>query len=323
MSVFDRQRGGKLESIEDALVLVQSSGKFKVLRTVEGYEFPGSANQFPSEEIQVVVILDTETTGPEHNNDLLQLSMIKISFHAPTGTILSIDGEFNQFNDPGYPVPEEITSLTGITTEMVRGKSLDMASLGSFIDQVDLFIAHKAEYDRMVCEASIQNTYVDWTNTKWACSLSEIDWKALGYTSAKLDYLLFKHGFVYDAHRADIDCRALLVLLDQQHDNAPLMKRLHESSTKETHKIWAIGAPFEFKDILRSRGYVWGDGVTSKYKAWSKVVDAAHHQEELAFLNDHIYNARGGGPVVESFNAYTRYSTLNEGNPLKSRLAPS
>ncbi|MFL9611153.1 3'-5' exonuclease [Methylobacillus sp. Pita2] len=317
MGVFDRQ------SISAAIKAIEATGNFKVLKTVEGHVFPqvDDRGNFAPGDLQVGAIVDTETTGPDHGNDLLQLSMIKFTYLASTGEVVSIDGHFNQFNDPGYPIPQEIIALTGITDDMVAGKAVDMEALQDFIQGIDLTVAHKASYDRMVVEQSFSSLRDEWINTRWACSLQEIDWKALGFGSAKLDYLLFKHGYTYDAHQADVDCKALLLLLTLQHDGKPLLKSLHDSSAQDSHDIWAVGAKFDAKDQLKARGYQWNDGVTTKFKAWKKSVSASELAEELEFLKT-IYMGNGE-PVIETQTAYTRYSVLADGPQPSRTVSPA
>jgi hypothetical protein len=48
---------------------------------------------------------------------------------------------------------------------------------------------------------------------QFACTLEDINWYARGYDPRKLDYLNFKLGYFYEAHRAGVDCDALLNLL--------------------------------------------------------------------------------------------------------------
>jgi hypothetical protein len=44
----------------------------------------------------------------------------------------------------------------------------------------------------------------------WACSRSDIDWKAEGIRSSALEFVAYSLGFFHDGHRAASDCRATL-----------------------------------------------------------------------------------------------------------------
>lgn len=54
---------------------------------------------------------------------------------------------------PGTPIPDDITKLTGITDAMVAGQVIDMAELRAVIEPADLVNAHNAPFDRPFCEA--------------------------------------------------------------------------------------------------------------------------------------------------------------------------
>ena len=71
--------------------------------------------------------------------------------------------------------------------------------------------------------------------------------------------------------------------------------------------MWAEGAPFEQKDVLKGRGYRWSGGEDGRPRAWW--VDLAEEalEEEVSFLREHVY----GGPVDplrRRISAYDRYS---------------
>ncbi len=49
----------------------------------------------------------------------------------------------------------------------------------------------------------------------WACSRSDIDWKAEGIRSSALEFVAYSLGFFHDGHRAASDCQATLHALAQ------------------------------------------------------------------------------------------------------------
>lgn len=63
-------------------------------------------------------VFDTETTGLSPvESDIIQFSAVKCELVDGT---YQITNEFNTYINPGYPIPTEITGLTGITDEMVK-----------------------------------------------------------------------------------------------------------------------------------------------------------------------------------------------------------
>ena len=74
-----------------------------------------------------------------------------------------------------------------------------------------------------------------------------------------------------------------------------------------TQRIWAVGAPFDSKDILRARGYRWNDGNEGRYKAWYGDVSLADYEEECQFLKSEIYQKKINLPVTK-ITAKERFS---------------
>lgn len=76
-----------------------------------------------------VIVFDTETTGfSPVDNDIIEFSAIK--YAVKEGKFLKVD-ELDLFINPGYPIPQEITDITGITDAKVKDApySLDAARI--------------------------------------------------------------------------------------------------------------------------------------------------------------------------------------------------
>jgi len=299
--------------LEEALRIVAGNPDYQIIKRVDqNIEFSGAIldGKLYDHAIASGIILDTETTGVDEDGEIIQLSMIKYDYHIETGSVIAITDTYNQYNQPSKPISPEITALTGITNEMVAGHKFDQNKIAEFMIDVDLHIAHKADFDRPMMERNLKDITLHLVPQRWACSLQEIDWASLGFGTAKLDYLLFRSGYFYEAHRSDIDCLALLTLLDQEVDGKRHMRRLHESAEKNSYEIWAIGAPYSVKDDLKARGYKWNDGTTTDHKAWSIVVNNDEdYAIEMKYLEKEVYR-RPNVPLVDKFYAATRYSTF-------------
>ena len=50
--------------------------------------------------------------------------MVKFDY-VGDGRIVGVRDVFTSFNEPSIPIPAEVTSLTGITDEMVAGQRID------------------------------------------------------------------------------------------------------------------------------------------------------------------------------------------------------
>lgn len=253
------------------------------------------------------VILDVETSGLDNGKDvILELGLVagRFALGGAREVICSIDAVHSLYQDPGFPIPAEITELTGITDEMVAGKSIDPDLVAGVMQRSTLVIAHNAGFDRPFIEnwisASGHEPLQEALQAPWMCTMKDIPWRDLGFKNSRsLEVLLLEHGYFYEAHRASVDALATAFLLLI---NELALKSLLASGRARTCQVSAVGAPFEVKDALKARGYAWdSDG-----KVWSTTVVEGALDEEKAFL-DQLYagGARRAGVLTQ--NARQRY----------------
>jgi DNA polymerase-3 subunit epsilon len=250
------------------------------------------------------VVLDTETTGFEVENDrVIELGMLLFEFDPISGAIHQVLEVFDELEDPGFEIPPASIAVHHITDDMVRGKRIDDARVAGFLKNVDVVIAHNASFDRPFVEAR----WPVFETLNWGCSIKDIDWREEGFGSAKLEYLLSIQGFFYEAHRAETDCWALIALLNQvlpQSQQTALLALL-EKLNQAQQKVYAINSPFETKDMLKARGYRWSPDL----RCWSRVLASAPDmQQELSWLKKNVYGDRNARVEVESLGGRVRYS---------------
>jgi DNA polymerase III subunit epsilon len=251
-----------------------------------------------------VLVLDTETTGLSHQVDrIIELAMLMVSVDSLTGLPFGPVELFEGFEDPGMPIPAIAREVTGITDDMVRGARLDDAAVASLVGRADLVIAHNAGFDRPFVEAR----FPDFVGKAWGCSFKDIDWKAAGAESLKLGALAADAGWFYDAHRAQVDCHALLQVLARPVGDAGMtgLGQLITAASQPSYKLSATGSPFESKDVLKGRGYRWD----AETKVWScSVGDEAALEAELAWLAQAVYGGRHATVDVERLDGHSRYA---------------
>ena len=287
---------------ESLAQILDAHPDFRVLRRLQ------PARQFghkaPREAVRRVAVLDTETTGLDARRDrIIELAMVLVDVDVTTGKAVKVVEVFDELEDPGMPIPEAARRVTGITDEMVSGKRLDDEKVRALLSGVELVIAHNARFDRGFVEAR----FPFFAEVPWACSVSEVDWQAEGRGSAKLEFLAYELGFFYDAHRAEMDCHALLAVLA-----APLpqsgetgLKVLWGKAQRVTHRVMATGSPFESKDVLKERGYRWD----AERKVWHTTVsDDLALTAECEWLKAHVYKGRSARLDVERVTALERHS---------------
>ena len=169
---------------------------------------------------------------------------------------------------------------------------------------MDLVIAHNAGFDRPFVEARLGG----FRELKWACSFADIPWKAQGRKSAKLESLAQDMGWFYDAHRAEMDCHALLAVLAVHLPQRPHTGLAHlvEQADKPSYRLMATHAPYDAKDALKARGYRW----SADQKVWhTRVDDSKTLQAEFDWLKEHAYHQRSVVVQFEKLDALVRYST--------------
>lgn len=188
---------------------------------------------------------------------------------------------------------------------MLAGQVIDAEDVAQFVAPVSLVIAHNAAFDRRFLER-----FTEVFKTKpWACSLSQVDWAAEGYEGTKLGYLAQAAGFFYDRHRATHDCLATVELLAMRLPRSGVtgLSALLSGARSVNWRIWAENAPFEFKDVLKGRGYRWNGDPGTQPRAWYIDVFDAQRETEVSFLQKEIYQ-REVTPLMRRIDAYDRFS---------------
>ena len=70
----------------------------------------------------VAAVVDVETTGTNPESDkIIELGICLFEYDRQSGRIYRVLGSSEWLEDPGSPIPPEITNITGITDEMVAG----------------------------------------------------------------------------------------------------------------------------------------------------------------------------------------------------------
>jgi len=282
---------------------LEASGAYRVLRRLEPRPvIEGWTPAMRREDEKIGIILDTETTGLDAEiEEIIELGMVMFTYG--TDGIRDVVKVFSKLREPKAPIRPEITRITGITDEMVAGRSIDPAEVAAFIAPADLVIAHNAKFDRPFCERFAPG----FDAKAWACSVAEVDWAGLGFEGSKLTYLVGQCGLFHNGHRAVDDCHALLeVLAFEREAGGSAFPRLVASAERRRCRIFAIGSPFELKDALKARGYRWNDGNDGRPKSWWTEVDEDAYQAECRFLTEEIYR-RDCDPLVQWLTALERY----------------
>ena len=290
------------EIYEDLADFLEASGDFRILRRLKPMQFQVQAEAGPTWQ---GVVVDVETTGLDAAEDeIIELAMLPFRYDAQ-GRIVEVGEAWEGLRQPARPIAAEASVIHGLTDEKVSGRSIDPEEVARFFEPADLIVAHNAGFDRPFLERFCPS-FVD---KAFACSMTQIDWVGEGHEGVKLGYLAADHGFFHDRHRALNDCLATLELLSRPLRNSGVlaMAAMLAQARRPMWRIWATGAPFDRKDILKGRGYRWHDSGSRGARAWYIDVSDEDCGAELAYLEREIF----GGPrvlVPQRLDAHDRFS---------------
>ena len=262
------------------------------LRHVEAMTFPEVTDPVRIANAEDGILLDVETTGVDTAKDLvIQLAMRKFRFDAQG--IISVGEVFDQLNDPGIPIPPEVTKLTRITDEDVKGRLITEDSVREFVgENVRMVLCHNAGFDRKMVERAFPTAGFE--DLRFDCSLTQVNWLMRGNNGRSLELLAMRAGFVYGSHNAlnDINVMPFVLNRDDPEMGTPFAEMAIKGDAPHILLV-AEGSAFSTKDILKANGYVWSaDGVDAcGYKAWFKVLDDDPEilALEATFLKEKVY----------------------------------
>jgi len=283
-------------TLDDALALIGASPDHRVLRRIR-MDHNGEDARPSDTTFHRGLLVDVETTGLDYTKDkVIELGVVPFTYDG-AGSIWSVGAPFHSYNDPGRPIPPEMTKINLITDEMVAGKSIDADSLAGFAKGTNLVIAHHAEFDRPFCEG----VWPGFAELPWACSMEQVPWAEEGIEGRKLTYIASSLGYFYDAHVAVNDCRAAVFLLSLKLPSGRTgLSHLLDRALTNSRRVWAVESPFDTKDVLKARGYRWNDGEDGRYKAWHREIWEVDLPAESKFLRDHIYRRPNGSSGARS-----------------------
>lgn len=154
--------------------------------------------------------IDVETTGLLAAEDRIT-EVGACLYDWASGTPLVV---LSTFVHPERPIPEEITKLTGITSEMVsdygRPESEVFGDLQYLLGCADYAMAHNAPFDKGFYDAAVVRRGFAPDEKTWLCTKNDIKYPA-EITTRNLCHLAAEHGFSPTfRHRAIFDVMTML-----------------------------------------------------------------------------------------------------------------
>ena len=262
-------------ALEAIAARLEAHASYRVLRAAPPLDLIALSE--PAGPLRVAVIIDTETTGLDRARDaIIDLAMVRVAFD-PAGRIVRIGKLRNWLEDPGRPIPPEVTKLTGITDAQVAGRRIDEREACDLIIAADVVIAHNAAFDAPIVERRLPAI----TGRAWACSSYEVDWPGMGFDGRRLGHLLNQIGLFHQGHRAAADVRALVHLLAHRLPGGEtVLASLVDTASRPTWRLEALGAAYSHKEALKARGYRW----SPSSRVWWTEVSAEALADERRWL---------------------------------------
>lgn len=285
--------------LEALAVRLDASPDYRVLRAVTP---PERLDTLP-DGARIGVYLDLETTGLDHRADrVIELGLVRFAYDLERGTVLGMLDAYDALEDPGRPLPPEITRLTGIDDAMLAGRRIDDERVRTILDGAGLVIAHNARFDRPFAEAR----FAEFADLAWACSVRDVAWRDEGFESSGLQALVMANGGFFDGHRAVEDCYAGVYLLSRSlpRSGESALAALRRSALRRDVRLWAAGSPFDTKDLLKARGYRWNP----EARVWWCDVPEGDLDDEHAWLREQVYGGRLPRLPHVRYDALSRYS---------------
>ncbi len=173
------------------------------------------------------VVFDLETTGLNATNcKIIEIGAVKIV----KGEVTEV---YEAFVDPQCPIPEEITELTSINDEMVKGAPTIDKALPDFLNFVGdrLMIAHNADFDMGFVRVAAKNLGIAFNNP----SLNTVALSRYlnpDLKKHKLNILAEHYGLGdFHHHRASDDARMLAMIF------AKMLTQLEELDVKSFREL--------------------------------------------------------------------------------------
>lgn len=255
--------------------------------------------------LAVGIVLDTETTGLGVEDEVIELGMAAVAYDPTFARIDHVVRTFGALRQPGRPIPADVTRLTGIADRDVAGHAIDSDEVRAFVAGADVVVAHNATFDRPV----VERAWPFFADVPWACSLTQVDWRAEGFEGRKLGQLLGERRRFFEGHRALDDVLALVHLLQQ-----PLtlgttgFALMMAEASRVTVRVWATNTPYDRRTLLKSRGYRWANGEGRSPRAWWRDVSEPMADAEVEHLREHVYDDPAAMPPCRRITALDRFS---------------
>ena len=178
------------------------------------------------------VVFDLETTGlyPNSGDTIIEIGAVKIK----DGIIID---RYDELIYPEKELSEEISKITGITNEMLKGKRLEEECVIDFLNWVGNLpmVAHNAKFDISFIENAIDRYNLDKLNNVVLDTLGISRYLESSERFHNLATLVKRYEIPWDEdkhHRADYDSEGTALILDK------MLRKLELNNIKTLNDLY-------------------------------------------------------------------------------------
>tara|TARA_A100001391_G_scaffold147799_1_gene105279 strand:- start:415 stop:1329 length:915 start_codon:yes stop_codon:yes gene_type:complete len=253
-----------------------------------------------------IAVLDLETEGLDPlYHQILEFSVAIIVIDAE-GRILSVEGPYTGLRDPGRPIEDHVSKITGITDDMVAGQTMSAAKIAAFLGKADACLSFNVRFDRQHLEMRVPEV----GEMPWICAMADVPWLNLGFDGKAQNYLLAQAGmFNPVAHRAADDVASLTNLLAYEcRDGRTVVAHALEGAKAPSWRFEASDLPHRLQKDAYRRGYR-----RSYHGVYHKLVRETEYDAEIAWYRELVGRDPTIVPVdwVERYRADCTWSPVN------------
>ena len=225
--------------------------------------------------LESVLILDTETTGLDENNDEV-VEIGCILFNVPFKSVLSQLSFLLpvQINDAEF-----INGISADVSNVEQPWNEGMQFLYKLIDSCDFIVAHNAAFDKKWFGKG-KLPYLD---KKWICSLDDVNWsfkKNIKSRPSVTDLALAFNIPVWNVHRALSDCYYISEVFKK-------IDNLEEILLKATEPRYLYKAIVSYEDriLAKNAGFRWNSPVQGAWTRKLSETEATELDFKVEILN--------------------------------------
>ena len=260
MELFNKKELNQLDFLKDKVN--DNSFQKKVNNAIPSNSSkPTQDYEVNNNNIEKVLIIDTETTGLDENKDEV-IEIGCILFHVSSRSVLS---------QVSFLLPvrtNEAEYVNGISAEVTNIDQPWQDGLNFFlklVDYSDLIVAHNVEFDRKW----FGKGRLPKLEKNWICSLEDINWsfqKSLKSRPSVTDLALSFSIPVWNLHRALSDCFYISEVFKKCHNLEELLLK-----ATEPRFLYKALVSYEERYLAKNAGFRWNTPVEG---AWSKKLTA-------------------------------------------------